>query len=122
MEALKFFGKVDDDTLVIPMPMSYRGQEVEVIVLKKAEAESEQPALTKDEKLAVIRQYAGIFANSEWQPGPDPTMRLFWLIVFPLVSSFLASYDATDFAIPCQQEGVTLIDSDEVLNRYFPVS
>ena len=35
---------------------------------------------------------------------------------------FLASYDATDFVIPCQQEGVTLIDSVEVLNRHFPAS
>lgn len=69
MEALKFVRKVDNDTLVIPMPTSYRGQEVEVIVLKKAEPE--KPELTLEEKLAIVKQYAGIFANSEWQPGPD---------------------------------------------------
>ncbi len=35
---------------------------------------------------------------------------------------FLASYDATDFTIPCQQEGITLIDSLDALDRHFPVS
>ena len=33
---------------------------------------------------------------------------------------FLASYDATDFVVPCQQEGITFIDSVEVLNLHFP--
>ena len=33
---------------------------------------------------------------------------------------FIASYDATDFAVPCQQEGITFIDSVEVLNLHFP--
>ncbi|GAB4029625.1 PIN domain-containing protein [Spirosoma gilvum] len=35
--------------------------------------------------------------------------------------SFLASYDS-DFHEPCRKEGVTLIDSVEVLNTHFPVS
>lgn len=71
MEALKFVRTVDDDALVIPMPTSYRGQEVEVIVLKKAEATPDKPELTLEEKLAVLKQYEGIFARSEWNPGPD---------------------------------------------------
>lgn len=71
MEALKFVRTVDDDALVIPLPTSYRGQEVEVIVLKKVEALTEKPALTKEEKLAAIQKFKGIFSNSEWQPGPD---------------------------------------------------
>ena len=69
MDALKFVRRVDNDTLVLPMLASYRDQEVEVIVLKK-EGEP-KPILTTAEKLAVIKQFAGIFANSEWQPGPD---------------------------------------------------
>ena len=35
---------------------------------------------------------------------------------------FLASYDLTDFTIPCREEGIVLLDSIEVLNHYFPVS
>lgn len=71
MEALKFIRTVDNDALVIPMPTSYRGQEVEVIVLKKAETKPEEPELTKEEKLAILKKYEGIFAKSDWQPGPD---------------------------------------------------
>ena len=69
MDALKFVRKVDNDTLVIPMPASYRDQEVEVIVLKK-EIEP-NPEVTLEEKLATLRKFRGIFSNSEWQPGPD---------------------------------------------------
>lgn len=69
MDALKFVRKVDNDTLVIPMPASYRDQEVEVIVLKKESVS--KPDLSIAEKLAILKQYEGIFANSEWQPGPD---------------------------------------------------
>lgn len=35
---------------------------------------------------------------------------------------FLASYDATDFTIPCREEGIVLLDSVDVLNHHFPVS
>ncbi len=69
MDALKFIRTVDNDALVIPMPTSYRGQEVEVIVLKKESPV--KPDLSLEEKLAILKQYEGIFANSEWQPGPD---------------------------------------------------
>ncbi|GAB3991841.1 hypothetical protein GCM10028807_23110 [Spirosoma daeguense] len=69
MEALRFVQRVTDDTLVLPMPPSYREQEVEVIVLKKETPK--KPELTVEEKLAILRQYEGIFANSKWQPGPD---------------------------------------------------
>lgn len=67
MDALKFFRKVDDDTLVIPMPSSYRGQEVEVIVLKK-EAPV-KPDLSLEEKLAILKQFEGSFPK--WNPDFD---------------------------------------------------
>ena len=35
---------------------------------------------------------------------------------------FLASYDVTDFTIPCREEGVTLLDSVDALNRHLSVS
>ncbi len=35
---------------------------------------------------------------------------------------FLASHDTTDFAVPCQSEGVTLLDSLAALALHFPVS
>lgn len=69
MEALKFIRTVDNDALIIPMPSSYRGQEVEVIVLKKESPV--KPDLSLEEKLATLRKFRGIFSNSEWQPGPD---------------------------------------------------
>ena len=34
--------------------------------------------------------------------------------------SYLASYDS-DFILPCQQEGITLIDSIETFQRIFSV-
>ncbi|MBN8825720.1 MULTISPECIES: PIN domain-containing protein [unclassified Spirosoma] len=35
--------------------------------------------------------------------------------------SYLASYDS-DFQLACQEEGITLIDSVDVLNAHFPAS
>ena len=67
MEALRFVKRVTNDTLVLPMPPSYKEQEVEVVVTIK----EKKPELTVEEKLAVLKKYEGIFANSEWQPGPD---------------------------------------------------
>ncbi|WP_421825415.1 hypothetical protein [Larkinella sp.] len=67
MEALKFVQRVTDDTLVLPMPPSYREQEVEVIVLKKESAP--KPELTKEEKLKILRKYRGTLPK--WEPGPD---------------------------------------------------
>lgn len=67
MEALRFVQRVTNDTLVLPMPPSYKEQEVEVVVTIK----EKKPELTAEEKLAVLKKYEGIFANSEWQPGPD---------------------------------------------------
>ncbi|GAB3954118.1 hypothetical protein GCM10028805_39010 [Spirosoma harenae] len=55
MEALRFIQRVTDDTLVLPMPPSYREQEVEVIVLKKVT--SPRPELTVEEKLAILRKH-----------------------------------------------------------------
>lgn len=69
MEAIRFIQKVTDDTLVIPLPVSFREQEVEVIVLKTNTAS--KPELTAEEKLAVLRKFKGIFSNSTWQPGLD---------------------------------------------------
>lgn len=69
MEALKFIRRVDNDALVIPMPVSYRGQEVEVIVLKKIEATSEKQELSLDEKLAILKRYEGSFPK--WEPDFD---------------------------------------------------
>lgn len=69
MDALKFIRTVDNDALVIPMPTSYRGQEVEVIVLKKAEAKPEEPELTQEEKLAILKKYEGSFPK--WNPDFD---------------------------------------------------
>lgn len=67
MEALKFVRKVDNDTLVIPMPASYRDQEVEVIVLKKESPV--KPALSLEEKLAILKQFEGSFPK--WNPDFD---------------------------------------------------
>lgn len=67
MEALRFVQRVTNDTLVLPMPPSYKEQEVEVVVTIK----EKKPELTVEEKLAILRKHKGIFANSEWQPGPD---------------------------------------------------
>ncbi|GAB4029622.1 hypothetical protein [Spirosoma gilvum] len=67
MEALRFIQRVTDDTLVLPMPPSYREQEVEVIVLKKEP--SPKPELTVEEKLAILKKYEGSFPK--WEPGPD---------------------------------------------------
>ncbi len=35
---------------------------------------------------------------------------------------FLASYDVTDFTIPCREEGIVLLDSVDALGRHFPAS
>ncbi|WP_080055523.1 hypothetical protein [Spirosoma aerolatum] len=59
MEALQFIQRVTDDTLVLPMPPSYREQEVEVIVLKKEP--SLKPELTVEEKLAILKKYERSF-------------------------------------------------------------
>jgi hypothetical protein len=67
MEALRFVKRVTDDTLILPMPPSYKEQEVEVVVTIK----EKKRELTTEEKLAILKRYEGIFANSEWQPGPD---------------------------------------------------
>ncbi len=64
---MKFVRKVDNDTLVIPMPASYRDQEVEVIVLKKESLV--KPDLSLDEKLAILKQFEGSFPK--WNPDFD---------------------------------------------------
>ena len=67
MDALKFVRRVDNDTLVLPMPASYRDQEVEVIVLKKEP--TPKPALSVEEKLAILTRYEGSFPK--WEPDFD---------------------------------------------------
>ncbi|WP_020601291.1 hypothetical protein [Spirosoma panaciterrae] len=57
MEPLRFVQRVTNDTLVLPMPPSYREQEVEIIVLKKEP--SPKPELTLEEKLAILRKHKG---------------------------------------------------------------
>ncbi|MGB3586062.1 MAG: hypothetical protein WBA23_05960 [Tunicatimonas sp.] len=61
MEVFKTKQKLIDRTLTIELPEEFKGTEVNITVEKKAEKLNEQ---AKQEKLAVIQRFAGIY-----QPG-----------------------------------------------------
>ncbi len=69
MKTLKYIRRVDENNrLTLELPDSFRQQEVEVSIVKKAER---KPAseMTKEEKLAVLKKYEGSWPN--WIPDVD---------------------------------------------------